>query len=110
MGQDDKRQLGRILLERKLISKRDLEAALEVQKKDGGHLASRLTEQGTLTEADALKGLSEQFGVPGMDMTQVSIALETLDFLPREVAVSQRILPVLVSDDGVFIAMANPAD
>ncbi len=72
-------------------------------------LASQLVEQGTVQELDVLRALSEQHGVPGIDLTQIAILLEHLDLVPREVAETNRILPVLVRGDRIFLAMARPA-
>jgi DNA-binding response OmpR family regulator len=61
-------------------------------------------------ELEALRALSEQYGVPGIDLNQVCIRLQDLELLPREIAERRLILPVLVRDDRVFVAMTNPAD
>ncbi len=57
-----------------------------------------------------LRALSEQHGVPGLDLTQVAIPLEHLSLLPREIALRHGVLPVLVQDERIFLAMANPGD
>lgn len=110
----EKKQLGKILLKQKLISQAELDAALREQQHapvdQGRPLASHLTQAGIVSETDALRALSEQFGMPGIDLNQVAILLEHLDIVPREVANAQRILPVLVRDDRIFLAMANPLD
>jgi DNA-binding response OmpR family regulator len=110
----EKKQLGKILLKQKLISQAALDAALREQQRapldKGEPLASHLTRTGVVAEKDALRALSEQFGTPGIDLTQVAILLEHLDVVPREVALAQRILPVLLRDDRIFLAMANPMD
>ncbi len=59
---------------------------------------------------DALRALSERYGVPGLDLSQVAIALEHLDLLPREIAARHGVLPVLVQDERIFLAMVNPED
>jgi CheY-like chemotaxis protein len=61
-------------------------------------------------ELEALQTLSEQYGVPGIDLNQVCIRLDDLELLPREIAERRLILPVLVRDDRVFVAMTNPSD
>lgn len=61
-------------------------------------------------ELEALRQLSEQFGVPGIDLNQICIRLDDLELLPREIADRRLILPVLVRDDRVFVAMTNPTD
>jgi DNA-binding response OmpR family regulator len=112
MSGDEKKQIGRILLKRKLISQDELDKQLEKQKTahDGVPLASRIAASGAVSETDVLRALSEQLGVPGLDLNQIAIAIGHLDLVPREVAESSRILPVLVRDDRLFLAMANPRD
>jgi DNA-binding response OmpR family regulator len=102
-----KRQIGRILLQQRALTPEQLEKALA---EGGGRLASRLTKSGTISDVAALKALSEQHGIPGIDLTQICLRLEDLDLLPREIAEKHQILPVLVREDRLFIAMANPRE
>jgi DNA-binding response OmpR family regulator len=108
MSQGDKKQLGRILLQQRAITPEELDRALS--ERGPGRLASRLAEQGTITDISALKALSEQHGIPGIDLSQICLRLEDLDLLPREIAEKHLIVPVLVRDDRLFIAMANPRE
>src|SRR5262249_47885585 len=104
---------GKILLKQKLITQADLDSALREQgrvTRDAHPLASNLVDSGLVSEHDALRALSEQFGFPGIDLHQVAILLEHLDVVPREIAEAQRILPVLVREDRIFLAMGNPTD
>ena len=101
--------LGRILLQRKLITQTELDTALGAKDQVGKPLASRLIDQGVLSELDAVRALSEQHGVPGIDLSQVAIDVEHL-ILPREVAEAHKLLPVLVKEDQLFVAMADPGD
>jgi len=113
VGTDEKKPLGRILIKQKLVSEAQLDSALREQQAPGAAprpLASRLTEAGVIGEVDALRALSEQHGVPGIDLSQIAVLLEHLDLVPVEMCESHQILPVLVRDDRVFLAMANPKD
>jgi DNA-binding response OmpR family regulator len=109
---DEKKQIGRILLKRHLISQEELDRQLEVQRNahDGVPLASRLLASGVVSETDILRALSEQFGVPGIDLHKMVIPASHLELVPREVAESSRVLPVLARDERLFLAMANPRD
>src|SRR5690606_29814337 len=108
MSQGHRKQLGRILLQQRALSAEQLERALS--DRAGGRLASRLTEQGTISDLSALKALSEQHGIPGIDLSQICLRLDDLDLLPREIAEKHLILPVLSRDDRLFLAMANPRE
>jgi len=94
-GSDDKRALGRIMLQQKSVPQRRIEADSQVEAE---------------VDLGALKALSERFGVPGIDLSQVCIRLSDLELLPREIAEKHAILPVLVRDDRVFVAMVTPTD
>jgi DNA-binding response OmpR family regulator len=114
MAIDDKKPLGRILIKQKLVSEQQLDTVLREQEKSHGAatrpLASRLTDAGVIQEVDALRALSEQHGVPGIDLGQIAILLEHLELVPREMCDAHQILPVLVRGDRIFLAMANPKD
>jgi DNA-binding response OmpR family regulator len=114
MPTDEKKPLGRILLQQKLVSQKDIDEALKAQAHQASDhptpLASRLTDRGVLNELDALRALSQQHGVPGVDLTQIAVLLEHLDMIPREIAEAHLILPALVKDDRIFLAMASPND
>ncbi|MEZ4227995.1 MAG: response regulator [Polyangiaceae bacterium] len=105
-----KKQIGRILLQQRALSPEELEKALAERGSGGGRLASRLAERGTIDDVAALKALSEQHGIPGIDLSQLCLRLDDLDLLPREIAEKHLILPVLVRNDRLFIAMANPGE
>lgn len=86
---EDKKQLGRIPLERKAVP---------------GPGARRARE----AEVERLGELSDRLGVPGLDVGQVVIPLENLELVPVEIARQHMILPVLVKEDRMLLAMANP--
>jgi len=104
----EKKQIGKILLRQRALTPEQLDRALAEQK--GQRLASRLAADGTISDVTALKALSEQHGIPGIDLTQICLKLDDLELLPREIAEKHLILPVLVRDDRLFIAMANPRE
>ncbi|HEX5100189.1 MAG TPA: response regulator [Polyangiaceae bacterium] len=104
----ERKQIGKILLRQRALTPDQLERALTENK--GGRLASRLAAEGTITDLSALKALSEQHGIPGIDLGQICLRLETLDLLPREIAEKHLILPVLMREDRLFVATANPRE
>jgi DNA-binding response OmpR family regulator len=110
MTQDTKKPLGRILLRQRAVTQPQLDEALADASATGTPLATRLTESGAISEIAALKALSEQSGVPGIDLSQICIRLSDLTILPREIAERHKLLPVLVRDDRIFVAMAAPAE
>jgi DNA-binding response OmpR family regulator len=104
----EKKQIGKILLRQRALRPEDLDRALS--EPGQGRLASRLAAEGTISDVAALKALSEQHGIPGIDLSQICLRLEHLELLPREIAETHRILPVLERDDRLFVAMADPRE
>ena len=106
-GAGEKKQLGRILLQQKLVSSAALDDLLSEQRAHPEmRLASITAASGKVSEVDLLKALSEQHGVPGVDLAQVVVPLENLALIPFEIAKQHSILPILVKDDRLFLAMA----
>jgi len=108
MSGDEKKAIGRILLARRLVSQETLDRALHDHEEQP--LASFLTDNGSLKAEDGLRALSEQLGVPGIDLSQVAIDVAHLEFVPRGLAEARRMLPVLAHLDRLFLAMSDPTD
>lgn len=107
-GSDDKKRLGRIALRKQVLtiaqdSTKDWadDGALNVAAGEDVH-------QQRTSDTQALQELSQRYGVPGIDLTQVCIRLQDLASLPRAIAQQHGILPVLVKNDRMFVAMVNP--
>ncbi len=111
MPADEKRPLGRILLQRKLVP-RELAGALREQKPADEPTSSAVRPVAPERDVEhaELLALSERTGFPALDLRQVTITLDHLDVVPREVAEALRILPVLLGEGLVYLAMADPAD
>jgi len=108
-GSDSKKQLGKILLQQRLVSADALQDMLDEQKREpGSRLASTAARRGRVSINDALHALSEQHGVPAADLSEVVIALSTLRLVPVEMAREHGVLPIKVDGDQLVLAMASP--
>lgn len=105
---DAKKQLGRILLQRKLVTPEGLDELLLRQQTGGARLASVAAQSGIVSPVELLSALSEQQGLPAVDLRKVRIPLDVLDLVPLDIAREHAILPLAVKDDGLFLAMADP--
>lgn len=96
MSHGDKKSIGRIALQQRAVPD-DVGA---------GRAVARAASNPS--GIDRLKELSEKFGVPAIDLRQVCVRLADLELIPEEIARRHVILPVLMRDDRLFVAMANP--
>jgi DNA-binding response OmpR family regulator len=105
-----KKHLGRILLQRKVVTADELTDLLQQQQAQGSRLATTAAQLGKADSTELLSALSEQQGLPGIDLRRLSIPLDSLGLVPIEIARKHGILPLSSEDDRLFLAMADPAD
>ncbi|MEY4582693.1 MAG: hypothetical protein RL701_7396, partial [Pseudomonadota bacterium] len=105
-----KKQLGKIMLQQKLVTQDELTGMLEEQHKRGGKLASTAARDGKVSVTGALRALSEQHGVPAVDLRRQVLPLANLQLIPVEIARERVVLPIKVQGDQLLLAMASPQD
>ncbi len=113
MDDGNKTQLGKILLKRQLVNSSQLEQLLHEQQGGDGineRLATKVLEKGLTDEVKLLRALSEQAGVPAINLDEVEIPLSNLEIVPFEIARQHVILPVAMAGESISLAMANPDD
>ncbi len=109
----EKKRLGELLVERKLISGEQLERALEYQKKDPRSLGEILHSFRLLSEEDLLKVLSMELGTeyfPTAILLDMEVPPKVLSFIPRAKAIELMVHPIDYREesDTLLIAMAYP--
>ncbi len=61
-------------------------------------------------ERQGVVNLSDKHGVPGVDVRVVPLDLTCLDLIPRDLARRHAVLPLLLRDDSLFLAAADPGN
>ena len=108
-----KKLIGQVLLEASIITKEQLEDALEHQRMWGGKIGANLVRKGYISEAELTRFLSEQFGVPDIDLYTEIISKDAVEKVPVDVADRFKVFPVELrfDDDGsrvLVLAMGDP--
>ncbi|MGQ9618193.1 MAG: type IV-A pilus assembly ATPase PilB [Candidatus Aminicenantia bacterium] len=103
-------RLGELLIKENLISKEQLEQALEFQKKNGLRLGSALIKLGLVSEDDIAMILSKQFGYPSINISKFEVDPEVLKLIPAELARKYTILPLHRMGFLLTVAMADPTN
>ena len=110
MSKDGKTKLGKILLKQQLVDPNELNDLLEEQRTDHQRLASKALSRGLVDEVRLLKALSEQHGIPAVNLDDLEIDLTILQMIPKDIAVKHIILPISMTADAINLTMANPDD
>jgi type IV pilus assembly protein PilB len=103
-------KLGDLLLKAKLISQEQLDAALKSQREEGGKLGEALVRVGAASENDITETLSQQFGVPSIDLGSFEIDAAVIKIVPGDVARKYGVLPVNKTGATLTIAMGDPTN
>ncbi|MEN3007565.1 ATPase, T2SS/T4P/T4SS family [Pseudothermotoga sp.] len=88
------RRIGEILLEKGLITKEQLNRALENQRLTKKALGEVLVELGYVTWEELTEALAEQYNIPMLKDPPRIIASEILNSLPRALLEELRIIPI----------------
>ena len=103
-----KKQLGELLIERKVIDKKQLEQALKVQQEKGGLIGQVLVNLGFATEEEIAQALTAQYGFPYLPLNNYEIDEEIVKIVPKNVASQFCLIPVDKIGNNLTIAMSDP--
>ncbi|MCL5958940.1 MAG: glycosyltransferase, partial [Chloroflexi bacterium] len=103
-----RRVLGDILLEADLISRRQLEAGLDLHRKTGVPLGKALVSLGHITQDQLAASLSNQQGLAYSSLLDVEIPDEVARSVPEPLARKYGLIPLAREDGHVTVAMTNP--
>jgi len=96
------------LVEDGLLSVKQVEELLELQKKEGTRLLKLILEKSYVSELDMVVSMGRVLNVPPVNLSRIGIPQEVADLVPREMATNHKVLPVSRLDNKLFLAMADP--
>jgi len=109
-----KKKIGDILMEAGLITPAQLQEALRDQENLGGRLGAILFDKAAISEANYLRTLTSQLGIPAADFRGLTIPEKVIKLIPRELAWEKMVVPMEVQDNGhgrvLVLAMGDPTD
>src|SRR6266571_2960102 len=103
-------KLGEMLIKAGLLTPQKLQEALEYQKTNGGKLGLNLVKLGFVKEEDITRVLSQQYGVPAINLSKIDIDDAVVKLIPSEVAQKYLIMPVSRTGATLTIAMVDPTN
>lgn len=104
-------RVGDILIEAGLVSRDHVEEALQQQKAGKRkQIGLILIERKLITEDQLLAALAHKFGLKVIDLDEVTPSIEALKKVPREMVERMQVLPISLKNKRLTIATANPTD
>lgn len=103
-----KERLNKLLLEKGLITSKKLNEALDIQKEKGGKLSDILIEKGYVDKKDLMVVLSEELGIPPINLSRYKIDPPLIKLIPRKLAQHYQVIPISKMGNLLTVAMADP--
>lgn len=104
----NRKSLGDILVESGKITKKQLEYAIDLQKKRGNKLGKILVEEGIVSEDDIIEILEYQLDIPHVKFDKYFIDSKVVGILPETIARKYNIIPIKKTGMLLTVAMSDP--
>ena len=96
------------LVDKKLISKKDLDKARQKFNREGGSLGDILLKMTAISKEDLFAAISESIPFPPIKLARLKIEKEILELIPEKVSRLYQILPVSCIGNQLTVAMVDP--
>ena len=103
--------IGRILIDRGVITEEQLQEALDEQRKSSDKLGAILIRLGHASEDEVALAHAQQLGLEVIDFAKTPVERDVIHVVPRPLIDRYQCIPVRRLEDGsLLVAMAEPAD
>jgi type IV pilus assembly protein PilB len=103
-------RIGDLLLKEGLITREQLEKALQEAKSSGSKIGYNLVKLGFLQELDLTRMLARQYRMPAVDLSKFEVDPRITKLVPADLALKHLILPLKRDGRTLTVAMADPTD
>jgi type IV pilus assembly protein PilB len=103
-------RLGDLLIREGLITKEQLDKALQEQKNNGQRLGYNLVKMGFVQETEITKMLARQYRMPAVDLARFEVDPKIVKLIPADVALKHLVLPLKREGRTLTVAMADPTN
>ena len=101
-------RIGEILVREGLITREQLNLALQEQRDSGARIGYNLVALGFVKEVDLTRTLARQYRMPAVDLTNFEIDPRIARLIPGEMAAKHLVLPLKRDGRTLTVAMADP--
>ena len=102
--------LSDILHKKGLISEKDIDRIIKIQKDTGKDLQKIIVELNILKKDEMMIALADEIGVKYVNLNEVDIDPVIVALIPEEMARRHQLITINKDEDKLTVAMANPLD
>ena len=97
-----------ILINNKLVTRREIEKALKIQKEKGLSLKQILISEGIVKEKDLFSLFAKELYIPPLDISRYKIDKNIIDLIPRRVASQYHLIAISRIGNTLTVGMSDP--
>lgn len=103
-----KKRIGELLIEAGLITKEQLDMALEQQKRTKQPIGAILVNDGFCQDTDIAQTIAFQLNIKYIDIASTAVEPEALQLIPERIAAKYNIMPLYLDKTSLTVAMVDP--
>lgn len=92
----------------KKLGEEDLKRVIEMHKTQGGKLSEILVAEGLITEKELSVIISEELGIPILNLSLMKIDPEIIKMIPQKIAEHYELVPISKIGKSLTVAMSDP--
>jgi len=103
-------RIGDLLMREGLITREQLDKALQEQRQNGTRVGYNLVKLGFIQETELTKMLARQYRMPAVDLSKFEVDPRIAKLIPGELATKHLVLPLKRDGRTLTVAMADPTN
>jgi len=103
-------RIGDLLLKEGLITREQLQKALDEQRQNGTRVGYNLVKLGFIQENELTRTLARQFKMPAVDLSKFEVDPKIIKLVPPDLATKNLVLPLKRDGRTLTVAMADPTN
>ena len=103
-------RIGDLLMREGLITREQLDKALQEQRQNGTRVGYNLVKLGFIQETELTKMLARQYRMPAVDLSKFEVDPRIAKLIPGDLATKHLVLPLKRDGRTLTVAMADPTN
>ncbi len=103
-------ELGRILIEAKLLTEDQLKMAVDLQESVGGKLGAIIVKLNFIEEGKLTSFIAQQQGLPLVNLDELVLPENLVRRIPRNLIEKHHVIPIRFHDGVLTVAVSDPFD
>jgi len=103
-------RIAELLVRGGIVTREQLDKALESEKKNGANLSQELVRLGFTTEHNLTEFLAKQFGIESVDLENVEVQDAIFSLVPPALIQKHQLIPLKLVGSSLTVAMSDPTN